>query len=302
MIGFLSPTSITSDICSKILSFWTTLSEVHSSKLSAQSPPCSRNASPLCAFASCDFKFSTSQVVTIGGRLLSCASALSRCARSRYTGCWAACRLCQLAGCQSVGTCAWVMAYDVPAPMRHAGTIPPAPTGGQRNSVDRLETALRLCRAAGLWCASRSADAFRRRPALPSARHVCRARRRDRGDTLRRAVAPFPAGIHGRVRRIADAARVPAGDSEHCGTRLALRRHRAVARRVLVAHVRHGWLARPCDHRRRVVVAAGTACGDATRSRRAARRAPVACRRRADDAAPHARGAACDTIDRDIFW
>jgi hypothetical protein len=51
-IGFFVPWTSTRLICSRIFSFAAIGSERQSSKLSAQSPPCSTNASPRAAFAS----------------------------------------------------------------------------------------------------------------------------------------------------------------------------------------------------------------------------------------------------------
>jgi hypothetical protein len=50
------------------------LSALNSAKLSAQSPPCSRNASPSAALASCFFSLRASPAKTSGGYLASCAS------------------------------------------------------------------------------------------------------------------------------------------------------------------------------------------------------------------------------------
>jgi hypothetical protein len=58
------------------------LSDVHSSNVSAQSPPWSRNASPRCALASSSFRRSISQVVTIGGSALRRLTAESSAAPS----------------------------------------------------------------------------------------------------------------------------------------------------------------------------------------------------------------------------
>src|SRR5205814_1785064 len=46
MMGFFSPCSSTRLICSRILSFLAMVSDSQSANASAQSPPCSRNASP----------------------------------------------------------------------------------------------------------------------------------------------------------------------------------------------------------------------------------------------------------------
>jgi hypothetical protein len=78
------------------------LSDSQSSKLSAQSPPCSRNCSPRCAWASLARRASTYQDTTKGGNRLNEATARSSACGSEYLGCWVAGRLCQLAGCQFV--------------------------------------------------------------------------------------------------------------------------------------------------------------------------------------------------------
>src|SRR6185437_13516268 len=71
-------------------------------KLSAQSPPCSRKPSRRCTAARRSRRFSTSQDTTIGGRRANSATARSSAVGSSYTGCCAALRVCQLAGCQEL--------------------------------------------------------------------------------------------------------------------------------------------------------------------------------------------------------
>ena len=82
----------------------TMFSEVHSSKVSAQSPPCRTNASPRWARAISSLRASTSQEVTIGGRRLrSATAAVERRSLVGVTGLLGRRhRACQLAGCQSV--------------------------------------------------------------------------------------------------------------------------------------------------------------------------------------------------------
>src|SRR5690606_5193765 len=126
-------------------------SDVHSSKLSAQSPPCSRKASPRWALASSAFSASISHVVTIGGRAARRASAASSRAASLYVGCCAAGRRCQLAGCHSVGIC--VMGAELYREPRQkaAGSAPGAIIGSMlprpcafRRGTAALFTALAL--------------------------------------------------------------------------------------------------------------------------------------------------------------
>ena len=102
MIGFFKPCSSTRLICNRIFRRLAMLSDSQSAKLSAQSPPWSRNSSPRCARASRARKASTSQETTSGGRRLNAATARSSAAGSAYFGCWVAGRPCQLAGCQLV--------------------------------------------------------------------------------------------------------------------------------------------------------------------------------------------------------
>ena len=101
-MGFFKPCNSTRLICSRIFRRLAILSDSQSSKLSAQSPPCSRNCSPRCAWASFARSASISQDTTRGGRRLKEATARSNACASEYLGCWVARRLCQLAGCQFV--------------------------------------------------------------------------------------------------------------------------------------------------------------------------------------------------------
>src|ERR1700680_3790262 len=102
MMGFFKPCNKTRLICSSILRRLAILSDSQSSKLSAQSPPCSRNCSPRCAWANFARSASISQDTTNGGSRLNEATARSSAWLSGYFGCWVAGRLCQLAGCQCV--------------------------------------------------------------------------------------------------------------------------------------------------------------------------------------------------------
>src|SRR5579872_313168 len=70
-------------ICSRTLILFVMVGESHLSKLSAQSPPCSRNRSPRTASASSDFKCSTSHEVTSGGSF-----AIWETIRSTSSGQW----------------------------------------------------------------------------------------------------------------------------------------------------------------------------------------------------------------------
>src|ERR1700692_3257632 len=102
MTGFFRPCSRTRLICSKIFRRRAMLSDSQSSKLSAQSPPCSRNCSPRCALANLSRSASISHDTTSGGRRLNAATVRSNARWSAYLGCWVAGRPCQLAGCQLV--------------------------------------------------------------------------------------------------------------------------------------------------------------------------------------------------------
>src|SRR5579872_4619085 len=101
-MGFFMPCNSTRLICRRIFRRRAMLSDSQSPKLSAQSPPCNRKCSPRCAAASFARSASISQETTSGGRRLNCATARSSALASAYWGCWAAGRLCQLAGCQLV--------------------------------------------------------------------------------------------------------------------------------------------------------------------------------------------------------
>src|SRR5437016_10717123 len=57
-----------------------------SAKLSAQSPPCSRNASPAATRASAFFKLRASPANTSGGNVASCASTSANALASGYSG------------------------------------------------------------------------------------------------------------------------------------------------------------------------------------------------------------------------
>jgi hypothetical protein len=61
-------------ICSMTLNVSRIVSAENSAKLSAQSPPCSRNASPRLAAASSAFRRRASPAKTSGGYFDSCAS------------------------------------------------------------------------------------------------------------------------------------------------------------------------------------------------------------------------------------
>ena len=127
--GFLSPAVSTSDICSRILSFWTIISDWHSSKLSAQSPPCNRKALPCWARASLALSSSISQLVTSGGSFDNSATAACRRSGSLYSGCWLTWRFCQLVGLQSViGLVAAIGArlYTAEAPAENYRRVKPA--------------------------------------------------------------------------------------------------------------------------------------------------------------------------------
>ena len=76
MTRFLPPCTSTRLICSRILSLLAMAADSQSSKLSEQSPPCSRKRSPRVASASWCLRFSISQLVTSGGRFASWLSAL----------------------------------------------------------------------------------------------------------------------------------------------------------------------------------------------------------------------------------
>ncbi len=73
------------------------LSAVTPAKVSAQSPPWSRNASPRLTAASLSVSASHSPAKTSGGNDRSRATAASTAAGSGYAGCWAAPRACRSA-------------------------------------------------------------------------------------------------------------------------------------------------------------------------------------------------------------
>src|SRR5690606_29881545 len=63
---------------------------VDSAKVSAQSPPWSRNASPRDALASCSRSLSASPAKTRGGEAASCSVTARSSSTSRHSGCWEA--------------------------------------------------------------------------------------------------------------------------------------------------------------------------------------------------------------------
>src|SRR5205807_709524 len=74
-----------------------------SSKLSAQSPPCNRKASPEATRASAFFRLRASPAKTSGGKLASRASTASSLAASGYCGTWTIGFPRQLSGVQRSG-------------------------------------------------------------------------------------------------------------------------------------------------------------------------------------------------------
>ena len=97
---FLPPCTSTRLICSRIFSLLAIADDSQSSKLSEQSPPCSRNRSPRVASASWCLRFSISQLVTSGGSRASCSSVRWSASGFGYTGCWAAGLACHEVGDQ----------------------------------------------------------------------------------------------------------------------------------------------------------------------------------------------------------
>src|SRR5690606_11502740 len=99
--GSFSPCTSTRLICSSTLSRLEMTSELHSAKVSAQSPPCSRNRLPSCASASCCLSARISREVTSGGSARSSSRVAASASASGYVGICSACLLRQLDGDQS---------------------------------------------------------------------------------------------------------------------------------------------------------------------------------------------------------
>src|SRR3954454_7026588 len=88
--GTLAPYVRTTAICSSVRVVACRCGSVFRSKVSAQSPPCSRNAFPCATSASWRRNVSTSAGATIGGTVERVDSTASSAARSGHSGCWAA--------------------------------------------------------------------------------------------------------------------------------------------------------------------------------------------------------------------
>src|ERR1700722_1191373 len=83
-------------ICSSVLSWALIPFAVVPANVSAQSPPCSTNASPRATLASRSFSVSHSPAKTSGGILASSAVTARTASGSGHSGCWAAGRLRQV--------------------------------------------------------------------------------------------------------------------------------------------------------------------------------------------------------------
>src|SRR5262249_56137795 len=92
-----------------------TLLALGSEKLSAQSPPCSRNPSPRATLPSAFLRLRASPAKTSGGKPASCCSTASNAALSGYSGTWVIGFLRQLSRVQPSGM--------TPSPV-----TPPSPT------------------------------------------------------------------------------------------------------------------------------------------------------------------------------
>src|SRR5918998_2939877 len=88
--GTLAPYVRTTAICSSVRVVLCRCGSVLRSKVSAQSPPWSRNALPWATSASRTRRSSTSLGATIGGTVDSVSRTASSAARSGHLGCWAA--------------------------------------------------------------------------------------------------------------------------------------------------------------------------------------------------------------------
>ena len=89
MIGRLAPYVSTTAICRIVLILLRMLSAVASANVSAQSPPCSKNASPRPAAASRPLSTSASPANTSGGRVASRVVTRVTWSASGQVGCWA---------------------------------------------------------------------------------------------------------------------------------------------------------------------------------------------------------------------
>src|SRR5262249_36653774 len=88
--GFLAPCVSTRLICSRIFNLRVMSSAEQSERLSAQSPPCSRNRLPTAASPICCFNAATSHEVTRGGKLGGRRATAARSCAGEYTGCCSA--------------------------------------------------------------------------------------------------------------------------------------------------------------------------------------------------------------------
>src|SRR4051795_5055911 len=88
--GTLAPYVRTTAICSRVRVVACRCGSVLRSKVSAQSPPCSRNALPWATSASCSRSVSTSAGATIGRTDDSVGRTAWSAPRSGHRGCWAA--------------------------------------------------------------------------------------------------------------------------------------------------------------------------------------------------------------------
>ncbi len=116
-------------ICIRTFNCRTIDSVEHSSICSEQSPPCSKKAWPRAAESICNFKSSTSQLVTNGGKLLSLLTAFSSAAALGYSGCCFAIRARQDAVDQFIdGTCCCCMRIKYPGDPATNTRATPRPT------------------------------------------------------------------------------------------------------------------------------------------------------------------------------
>ena len=106
MVGIWPPKVRTTAICSMSRNVSRMLLAPKSLKLSAQSPPCRRNARPMAASPSRSSSFRTSPANTSGGEAASARSLASSAARSGYSGICRAGRARQLPGAHSPGPAA----------------------------------------------------------------------------------------------------------------------------------------------------------------------------------------------------
>ena len=82
---------------------------LNSLKLSAQSPPCRRNALPMAASASRSSRFLASPANTIGGNVSRVLSTDSSSSSFGYSGSWSAFLVLQLSTLHFTGTALWVV-------------------------------------------------------------------------------------------------------------------------------------------------------------------------------------------------